>query len=230
LATKTTPFKGYYGHPPDLSLLKLFGSRVCVKRTGDQCRKLDQHDFTGIFIGYTASAQNIVYIDLDSGLVKRSHHAQFNEAWYLQPHWPPAAQLLYDLGLEDNDEATLPFPMDTNNIIIPAPWPPISPSIILKDKWSPPPISHVTLLPLRELSVPRPLTAAAAMTHATDTTLSTRGVTLMAAWIKNVNPLDIVLEFMIGKHNMATVYMSPDPYFEAFEETIELPRFDLATH
>ncbi len=60
LATKTTPFEGYYGCPPDLSLLKLFGSWVCVKRTGNQRRKLDQHDFTGIFIGYTASAQNII--------------------------------------------------------------------------------------------------------------------------------------------------------------------------
>ncbi len=120
--------------------------------------------------------------------------------------------------------------MDTNNIIIPAPWPPISPSIILKDKWSPPLISCVTPLPLRELSVLQPLTAAAAMTHATDTTFSPRGVTAMAAWIKNVNPSDIVLEFMIGKHDMATVYMSPDPYFEAFKETIDLRRFDLATH
>jgi hypothetical protein len=52
----------------------------------------------------------------------------------------------------------------------------------------------------------------------------------MATQIKNVNPTDIVLEFMIGKHNMATVYMSPDPHFEAFEETINLHRFDLATH
>jgi hypothetical protein len=76
---------------------------------------LDRHDFTGIFIGYTASDQIIIYIDLDSGLVKRSHHAQFVEAWYLQPHRPPAAQLLYDLGLEDDNKAILPFPADPTN-------------------------------------------------------------------------------------------------------------------
>jgi hypothetical protein len=29
---------------------------------------------------------------------------------------------------------------------------------------------------------------------------------------------------------MAMVYMSPDPYFEAFEETIDLQQFDLATY
>ena len=35
LETKTTPFEGYYGIKPDLASLKLFGSSVCVKRTGD---------------------------------------------------------------------------------------------------------------------------------------------------------------------------------------------------
>ena len=43
--------------------------------------------------------QNIIYLDLDSGVVKSSHHAQFDEAWYLQPTCPPSAQLLYDLGV-----------------------------------------------------------------------------------------------------------------------------------
>jgi hypothetical protein len=35
--------------------------------------------------------------------VKSSHHAVFDEAWYMQPHRPPAAQLLYNLGLEAED-------------------------------------------------------------------------------------------------------------------------------
>jgi hypothetical protein len=34
--TRKTPFEGYYGLKPDLAYLKLFGSRVCVKRTGDR--------------------------------------------------------------------------------------------------------------------------------------------------------------------------------------------------
>jgi hypothetical protein len=37
-----------------------------------------------IFLGYTATDQNIIYLDLDSGIVKQSHHATFDEAWYLQ--------------------------------------------------------------------------------------------------------------------------------------------------
>ena len=82
LETKKTPFKGYYGIKPDLSFLKLFGLRVCIKRTGDQRSKLDPHDFRGIFIGYALTDQNIFYLDIDSGLVKRSHHAQFDKTWY----------------------------------------------------------------------------------------------------------------------------------------------------
>jgi hypothetical protein len=75
--TKTgkTPFDGYFGEKPDISSLKLFGSRVCVWHTGARQAKLNRHDFTGIFLGYTASDQNILYLDLESGLVKHSHHA-----------------------------------------------------------------------------------------------------------------------------------------------------------
>jgi hypothetical protein len=78
----------------------MFGSRACMKRMGTQRCKLDRHDFTGIFLGYTATDQNILYLDLDSGIVKSCHHAIFDEARYLQPTRPPTAQLLYDLGLE----------------------------------------------------------------------------------------------------------------------------------
>ena len=47
----------------------MFGARVCVKRSGKRSAKLDRHDFTGIFLGYTATMSNIVYLDLNSGLV-----------------------------------------------------------------------------------------------------------------------------------------------------------------
>jgi hypothetical protein len=80
-----------------------------MKRTGSRRCKLDRHDFKGIFLGCSATDQNIIYLDLDLGVVKSSHHSQFDEAWYLQPTRPPAAQFLYDLGvlpeadpLEDN--------------------------------------------------------------------------------------------------------------------------------
>jgi hypothetical protein len=89
--TKKTPFKAFYGMKPDIMHLKLFRSRVCVRRSGICHGKLDKHNFKGIFLDYTATDQNIVYLDLDSGLVKQSHHAQFDEAWFLQDSRPPAA-------------------------------------------------------------------------------------------------------------------------------------------
>ena len=53
--TKSTPYESWTGSKPDLQHLKLFGSRVCVKRTGKRRAKLNRHDFTGIFLGFTAT-------------------------------------------------------------------------------------------------------------------------------------------------------------------------------
>jgi hypothetical protein len=96
-----TPYEAWWDELPDLSALKVFGSRVCVKVTGKRRSKLDRHNFSGIFIGYTATDDNIRYIDVDTGVTKASHHAVFDEAWYLQPSRPPMAQLLYDMGMEN---------------------------------------------------------------------------------------------------------------------------------
>jgi hypothetical protein len=103
LVTRKTSFKGHFGTKPDFSYLKLFRARVCVKRTGKRRSKLDHYDFTGIFLGYSATNQNIQYLDLMLGIVKTSHHAQFDEAWYLQHEQPPGPQPLYDLGLKVDD-------------------------------------------------------------------------------------------------------------------------------
>ncbi len=81
---RKTPFEGYFGLKPDLSHLKVFGPRVCVKQAGERSGKLDHNDFMGIFLGYTATDQNVQYINLISGIVNTSHHADFDEAWYLQ--------------------------------------------------------------------------------------------------------------------------------------------------
>lgn len=88
-----TPYEAWYGVKPDLRTLRVFGSQVCVKRTGKRRSKLDRHDFSGIFIGCTATNKNIHYIDVLTWLIKTSYHAAvFDEAWYLQPSRPPFAQ------------------------------------------------------------------------------------------------------------------------------------------
>ena len=113
--TNSTPFELWYGRKPDLRRLRVFGSRVCVKRTGYRRAKLDRHDFTGIFIGYTATDANIRYIDLHSSIVKSCHHAVFDECWFHQAWRPPAAQLLYDLGtaVSNSQPDGLPPPATT---------------------------------------------------------------------------------------------------------------------
>ncbi len=165
-----TPFESYYDTKPDLQHLKTYGSRVCVKRTGNGHAKLDHHDFSGIFLGYTSTDQNIIYLDLDSGLVKRSHHATFDEVWYLQPSHPPAAQLLYDLGLEAE---TIPVPETGPNVLplpvsgvppesAPFPWPPTFDPSKSAPKWDVPSRPRMLPLLLWETAILHPIAAAAA--------------------------------------------------------------------
>ena len=152
--TKKTPFDALYGHKPNIGHLKLYGSRVCVKILGIWHGKLDRHDFKGIFLGYTAMGNNIDYLDLNSGVVKRCHHAQFDEAWYLQSNRPPAAQLLYNIGIapdpayySETGVVTPPIISDFHLVgsvdKIKVPWPPQPTSALAK------PIPHMcTRLPL----------------------------------------------------------------------------------
>jgi hypothetical protein len=155
--TKKTPFEAFYIMKPDIAHLKLFGSRVCVKRSGICCGKLDKHNFKGIFLGYTATDQNIVYLDLDSGLVKQSHHAQFDKAWFLQDSSSPAAQLLYNLGMEPDgktySETDVIAPNVKSDFQLPGtikpiqiPWPPTPPLTLTKPKLAIP--DECTYLPL----------------------------------------------------------------------------------
>jgi hypothetical protein len=105
---------------------------------------LDRQNFKGIFLGYTATDQNIIYLDFDSGVGKSSHHAQFDEAWYLQPTCLLAAQLLYDLGvlpetdpLKDDlsllEASVTQVPTDSISSIT-VPWPPSAPHIDIVTK------------------------------------------------------------------------------------------------
>ncbi len=161
--TKKTPFEGYYGAKPDLSSIKVFGSRVCVRQSGKRQAKLDHHKFTGIFLGYLATDQNIVYLDLNTGVIKTSHHATFDEAWYLQPTRPPAAQLLYDLGLEYDNDANSDLPPNHGVTLAPAPWPPMQfPHKDLGPLKVPTACLRLPL-PLRETAIHCPHTAAAAL-------------------------------------------------------------------
>jgi hypothetical protein len=226
--TRKTPFEVYFGAKPDLSSLKLFGSRVCVKRSGSRQSKLDHHDFKGIFLGYTATDQNIIYLDLDSGMVKSSHHAQFDEAWYLQSSRPPAAQLLYELVVlpeakhvdegSHRGDVIHPSYCEPGSICpVTVPWPPMAMKGGSEKRWSIPTRSRHLHLPLR--------------------LLMGESLQPMTAWAARAIPLsrrklaaELVEEFNIGVQDMIMIYMSPDPYHEAFKQTVDLRKYDLSKH
>ncbi len=160
-------------------------------------------------------------MDLDSGIVKQSHHATFDEAWYLQPACPPAAQLLYDLGLEADAVATLPSGTVDELLLMSGctsgsasvPWPPLLAQGKTTSKWDVLDRSQILPLPLWEMALPQPIVAAAARVRVPVTPDST-----------------IPSEFNIAKDDMATVYMSPDPFFDSFEEELDLWKWSFDKH
>ena len=191
---------------PDLAALRVFGSRVCVKRTGHRRSKLDGHDFTGIFLGYTATDNNITYIDLDSGLVKTSHHAQFDEAWYLQDSCPSAAQLLYDLRLEADDDSPLrtlnPVQLSTLQLFL---------RMLLKTLGR----SHL------DVAISISLSDRVSTIPSSPPTVCHRTSAVASA---------IAEEYHIGQDAMDVIYMSPDPYHDSFDKLLDLQRFDHTRH
>jgi hypothetical protein len=168
-----------------------------------------------------------MYLDLTAGIVKSSHHAIFNEAWYLQPHRPPAAQLLYDLGIESDTEyvslnGTLhPTLMGTIKPFT-VTWPPTSiiPPSKLKCSWDTPPLALYAPLPLGITDNPNILTAKAAQTQLPPPP-KLRGKDLA---------MEVVHQYLIGPRDMEMIYMLADPYGCSFEASLDLPKCNLQTH
>jgi hypothetical protein len=179
-------------------------------------------------LGYTATDQNIVYLDLDSGVVKSSHPAQFDEAWYLQSSRPPVAQLLYDLGLLPEDDP-LQDPASVDNALhetytspgtvspVVVPRPPLAPANKCAEKWTAPVSSRHLHLPLHALTNDN---------HCPTTACATRVKPLSC---RNL-AAELVEDLKIGVQDMSMIYMSPDLYHEAFEQTVDLRKFDLLKH
>jgi hypothetical protein len=162
--TGWTPFEGNIGVKPDLTYLKLFGAWVCVKRTGKRGGKLNCHDFTGIFLGYSGTDQNIKYLNLTSSIVKTCHHVQFDEAWYLQHERPPGPQFLYNLGLEVDNTFFSEIGAAPDCLHAPYP-PPLPKDSFCLPKFDVPRECRHLHLPLCVTTAPtttRPVTAAAA--------------------------------------------------------------------
>ena len=186
---------------------------------------MDRHDFSGIFLGYTATDNNIRYLDLDSGVVKLCHHAMFDEAWYLQPSRSPAAQLLHDLGhIQDTD---LTHPAAIPPTIPEAHCPP---HVELR---TPPPkklsLAIQSPLPICLTKTPPSITAATAAKAQIRRTLDPYAGTVLAS-IKVNRDGAIVSAYDITRRDIEQVYISPHPYNAAFKEKINLRRFNSEIH
>jgi hypothetical protein len=98
------------------------------------------------------------------------------------------------------------------------PWPPL-PGIVSKKVWTPPPLCLFAPLLLRMTDTPIPITAWAARTRTDVTPLSNKELMSIT-----------VSEYLIGTHNRAHIYLSPDPYGCVFDKTLDLHKWDLDKH
>jgi hypothetical protein len=103
---------------------------------------------------------------------------------------------------------------------ISVPWPPLHPRpFINANSCKTPPLSLHAPLPLRITDTPH--------------SVGTR-----AAWVrfpkdhrsKKEIAADVVSQYLIGASDMAMIYVSQDPYGTAFEEELDLRKFDLHRH
>ena len=143
---------------------------------------------------------------------------------YLQQSRPPAAQLLYDLGLEvETESMTMTGPLHLTPIGTVAPvlvkWPPMPPIGNDPKPIFPPAISIPSPLPLRVTDTPHAIAARAARVKSKDVSKT-----------KKQLAADVVAEYLIGLHDMAMIYVSPDPFGLAFEEELDLRKFNFDTH
>jgi hypothetical protein len=166
---------------------------------------------------------------MDSGLVKSSHHAVFDEAWYMQPHRPPAAQLLYDLGLEPEDcMVSESGPADAFNDAL---YPPSVPRMVDKLKWEVPVRSLRLPLPLRCTALPNPVAAAAARTVLPPVEVVRDEATLpLRCRCAQLLASAIAGEYNVNSSCMDMVYMSPSPYHDAFDEVMDIQKCDFSKH
>ena len=127
-------------------------------------------------------------------------------------------QLLYNLGLEDDTPPSITSPITHT----PAPWPPMVPLTHPDNMWHTPP---------QPRSLPLPL-------HATDSNTCTAAVANITTTLRQKpttttnkqTAADLTMHYLIGTQDMETIYMSPDPYCNAFEEELTLHKFNPSQH
>jgi dUTP pyrophosphatase len=80
-----TPYEAYTGKRPNLTKLRLFGCPLVARKPGRRPAKVDIHAARGIFLGYTATDNNVYYKDDLTKRIKVATHVTFDEAGYTIP-------------------------------------------------------------------------------------------------------------------------------------------------
>ena len=95
---KKTPFECLTGLKPDLSTLKVWGCKLLARKPGKRPAKLDHHTSEGIFLNYTATSKNVVYLDINTGREKIASNVVFDEANFSDGSGSPSAHALHRAG------------------------------------------------------------------------------------------------------------------------------------
>ena len=103
-----TPYEMLTGSKPDLSHLKIFGTPITTRKPGKRPVKLDHHCYNGIFLRYTKTMKNIIYLDRKTKRIKTTSYAHFDEAQYSQNVRSPGASRLFNIGFGDEDSKEPP--------------------------------------------------------------------------------------------------------------------------
>ncbi len=104
---KKTLFKGYYGIKPNLAYLKLFGSRVCIKHTGDCHSKLNRHDFSGIFSAMPQQTKTLSTLTLTPAWSNKATTLNLMRPGTSSPHAHPPHSCYTILGWRPTPTPTL---------------------------------------------------------------------------------------------------------------------------
>ena len=95
---KKNPFECLTGLKPDLSTLKVWGCKLLARKPGKRPAKLDHHTSEGIFLNYTATSKNVVYLDINTGREKIASNVVFDEANFSDGSGSPGAHALHRAG------------------------------------------------------------------------------------------------------------------------------------
>ena len=113
---KSTPYQKFTAKTPDLTNLKIFGSKIYARKSNKRKYKLDNNADEGIFLGYSATDQNFLYIDIMTGRFKIASDVIFDKAHISSTtnQSPLAAQALQRPGYTSKEHGLQA--VDANNL------------------------------------------------------------------------------------------------------------------